>query len=113
MSVRGMNNLSGTGLDGLNHLFQSIRDILTTPLGSRVMRREYGSTLFQLIDRPMAPDLLIEIYAAVADALAKWEPRFRLSYVKATYVKAGRLTIDVRGLYIPDGREITLEGVVA
>ncbi len=29
----------------------SIRDILSTPIGSRVMLPEYGSRLFELIDR--------------------------------------------------------------
>ena len=29
---------------------QSIQDILTTPIGSRIMRRNYGSLLPQLID---------------------------------------------------------------
>ena len=65
--IRGMSMATGKGLDGLEHLFQSIRDILTTPVGSRVMRREYGSKLFELVDRPMEPGLDIEIKAAVED----------------------------------------------
>ena len=37
-------NPDGTGnLNDMEHLKQSVRDILTTPLASRVMRREYGS----------------------------------------------------------------------
>lgn len=111
--TRGMSGSTGKGLDGLDHLWQSIRDILTTPIGTRVMRRDYGSELFGLIDRPTEPGLLIEVYAAVADALAKWEPRFKLTYVKATLAEAGRLEVDVRGVYLIEGREITLEGVVA
>jgi hypothetical protein len=37
-------------LEGIDHLKQSIIDILTTPIGSRVMRRDYGSRLFELVD---------------------------------------------------------------
>jgi phage baseplate assembly protein W len=104
---------TGKGLDGLEHLFQSIRDILTTPVGSRVMRREYGSRLFGLVDRPMEPGLDIEIKAAVAEALNRWEPRFRLTFVRVTKAAAGGLQLDLRGVYRPNGQEITLEGVVA
>lgn len=111
--IRGMSMATGKGLDGLEHLFQSIRDILTTPVGSRVMRREYGSKLFELVDRPMEPGLDIEIKAAVAAALNRWEPRFRLTFVRVTAAAAGHLQLDLRGVYRPDGREITLEGVVA
>ncbi len=108
-----MSNTSGKALDGLDHLYQSIRDILTTPIGTRVMRREYGSRLFDLIDRPTEPGLLIEVHAAVAEALDRWEPRFRLTFVSATFATAGQVSIDLRGVLLESGREITLEGVVA
>ena len=49
----GMNVLNGRSLTGLDHLKQSIADILNTPIGSRVMRRDYGSKLFSLIDAPL------------------------------------------------------------
>ncbi|SPX13597.1 Baseplate assembly protein W [Escherichia coli] len=46
-------NPDGTGnLNDMEHLKQSVRDILTTPLASRVMRREYGSLVPDLIDEP-------------------------------------------------------------
>ena len=35
----------------LTTIEESIKDILLTPLGSRVMLPEYGSRLFELIDR--------------------------------------------------------------
>lgn len=108
----GMSRSTGGSLDGLEHLFQSIRDILTTPIGTRPMRRDYGSELFSLIDRPAEPGLMIEIFAAVASALARWEPRFKLTFVRATAAEAGRLEVDLRGVYLLDGSEITFEGVV-
>ncbi len=54
--MRGMSNKTGKELEGIEHLKQSIIDILTTPIGSRIMRREYGSRLFELIDRPINRD---------------------------------------------------------
>ncbi|KVE36755.1 GPW/gp25 family protein, partial [Burkholderia sp. TSV86] len=67
---------------GIAHLRQSIIDILTTPVGSRVMRRDYGSRLYQLVDAPLNAETIVDLYAATAEALAAWEPRFRLTQVK-------------------------------
>lgn len=38
----GMSRHTGAALDGADHLAQSVADILGTPIGSRVMRRDYG-----------------------------------------------------------------------
>lgn len=54
MTVRylGMNSQTGLSISEVEHIRQSVRDILVTPVGSRVMRREYGSLLSQMIDQP-------------------------------------------------------------
>lgn len=46
----GMNAHTGQPLAGLDHLRQIIADILSTPLNTRVMRRDYGSRILELID---------------------------------------------------------------
>ena len=53
MTVRylGMNSQTGLSIAEVEHIRQSVRDILVTPVGSRVMRREYGSLLSALIDQ--------------------------------------------------------------
>ncbi|MEN1450892.1 GPW/gp25 family protein, partial [Pseudomonas aeruginosa] len=47
-----MNAHTGGAIDRLAHIRQSIAVILTTRIGTRVMRREYGSQLPELIDAP-------------------------------------------------------------
>ena len=47
-----MNRETGSAISTLEHIGQSISDILTTRLGTRVMRREYGSLLPELVDQP-------------------------------------------------------------
>ena len=86
--MAGMNAATGRDLDGVAHLRQSIRDVLLTRVGTRVGRREYGSTLLDLVDQPLTPATIVDLYAATAEALARWEPRFRLESVRAT--AAGR-----------------------
>jgi phage baseplate assembly protein W len=53
MVSTGMSRTSGATLSGDEHLAQSCEDIVTTPLGTRVMRRDYGCLLAELIDRPL------------------------------------------------------------
>ena len=97
--MRGTNRQTGRSLSGVDHLKQSITDILTTPIGSRVMRRDYGSNLFKLTDAPLNQSTLVELYASTAGALKKWEPRINVKSVKALTIKDGKVEIEVTGTY--------------
>jgi len=99
-----MDRTTGKSLQGLDHLRQSIADILTTPIGSRLMRRDYGSLLPELIDQPTNASTRIRLYAATAAALMRWEARLRLSRVALTAgSRPGQLVIDIDGIYLPTG----------
>ena len=108
----GMNAATGQDLTGVAHMRQSVADILSTRIGTRVMRRDYGSDLPDLIDNPMTPDLVVDIFAATAQALEKWEPRYKLSKVKVAAASAGHLILDLVGIYKPNGELVTLDGIV-
>lgn len=95
--MQGLSATTGQLIAGTDHLSQSIRDILTTPIGTRVMRRDYGSRLFQLTDSPTNPAGLLALYAATADALARWEPRFDLTKVSLSGIEGGAVTLDLEG----------------
>ncbi|UAA38214.1 GPW/gp25 family protein [Paraneptunicella aestuarii] len=110
--MNGMNKETGQLLKGHAHLKQSITDILTTPLGSRVMRRDYGSRLFELVDAPSNEANITEFYAATAEAIEQWEPRLKLLNISVTNAENGHITIDLVGEYLPDGEVIKLEGLV-
>jgi len=107
----GINATSGRQVGGIEHLRQSIRDILTTPLGSRVMRRDYGSRLFDLIDAPYSWATKLAIIAATVEALMTWEPRIDVEEVFLRSYQPGTIVIDLTGRYLPDGNEITLDGI--
>ncbi|MGW8201914.1 GPW/gp25 family protein [Sphingomonas bisphenolicum] len=79
--MNGMNGNTGKAIEGADHLAQSICDILSTPLGSRVMLRDYGSLLFDLIDQPVNAATAMLLRAATAVAIRRWEPRLKLSQV--------------------------------
>lgn len=109
--MRGIDAQSGKSLSGIGHLRQSIRDILSTPIGSRVMRREYGSHVLRLIDAPLNRSTIMDLYAAAADALQRWEPRFRLTNIAASQPAPGAVVFDLTGIYLPEGREVFIEGI--
>jgi phage baseplate assembly protein W len=77
----GMNARTGRAIASQAHIEQSAADILFTPLGTRVMRRDYGSLLPELIDGPVNPLMRMRVMAASVMALARWEPRIQVNQV--------------------------------
>ncbi len=103
--MTGMHRTTGQPLDGIEHLRQSIADILRTPVGTRLMRRDYGSLLPQLIDQPDHGATRVRVYAAVAGALMRWEPRLRLARVRwEASSRPGQAAVRIEGVYTPNGR---------
>lgn len=96
--MQGMDASTGKPLSDEAHLAQSIGDVLSTPLGSRVMRRDYGSLLFELIDKPINGAIRMLLQAATAIALRRWEPRLQLTRVTlGGEPAAGRLILRIEG----------------
>lgn len=110
--MRGTDATTGKPLEGVAHLRQSIRDILTTPLGSRVMRRTYGSRLFDLVDAPLNEQTIVDIYAATAEALLRWEPRLLVQRVQARSLAPASFEIDLEAVYQPTGQPVFLDGIL-
>lgn len=79
--MSGMDRITGAEIAEIDDVRQSIADILSTPLGSRIARRTYGSRLFDLVDAPGNTANRVLLYAAVATALMRWEPRIRIQRV--------------------------------
>lgn len=97
--LSGMNRKTGGTLSGASHLHQSIADILTTPVGSRVMRPDYGSELPRMVDQPINRGWMSVIQAEVARAIGRWEPRLKLQRVTVESVIDGMVTIRIDGEY--------------
>ncbi|MFV3403362.1 MULTISPECIES: GPW/gp25 family protein [Pseudomonas] len=98
----GMDRRTGQPLSGVAHLRQSIEDILTTPLGSRRMRPEYGSQLRRYVDLPVNQGWKSAVQAEVARALGRWEPRLKLERVRVVSVLDGQVSLALSGRYLGD-----------
>ncbi len=68
--MRGMNPQTGDTLEGIEYLQHRLRDVLTTPLGSRIMRREYGCGLFERLDENINAAWLVQCYQDIAEAVS-------------------------------------------
>ncbi|WP_282410076.1 GPW/gp25 family protein [Pseudomonas sp. PS02303] len=104
-----MNRKTGAAINRVDHITQSITDILTTRLGTRVMRREYGSLLPELVDQPFNDFTRLQVYAATVMALMRWEPRISLSRVQffgATL--AGQSTLELEGSIVDTNEPLSL-----
>lgn len=92
-----MNKSDGTGIEDLAHIKQSIADIINTPVGSRTMRRDYGSLTSVLLDSPLNEYTRMQLQAAAVMAITRWEPRISLTslvFNVGTGDNAGALTVD-------------------
>lgn len=70
--------------DGPDDLDRSIRMVLLTAPGERVMRPKFGCRIWDLLFEPITPNLLGLIAEAVREAVAQWEPRVAVEEVRPT-----------------------------
>ena len=100
----GLDRHTGVELDDFAHVQQSIEDILTTPIGTRVIRRRYGSELYELVDRPIDQFFILRATYAIALALDEWEPRVDVARVSIDEAgPAGKLALRILVNYYPRG----------
>lgn len=87
---------------------QSLQDIITTPIGSRVMRRSYGSLIFELIDQPINDVLVLKCYSAIYTAVSTWEQRINISQITVYSVEGSGLVFDIEGVFRASGQAMNL-----
>jgi uncharacterized protein len=68
---------------GDQNIEQSLRVLLRTDRGQRVMRPDFGCTAGRLVFAPGSEHFLREVERAVREAVRDWEPRVELDDVRA------------------------------
>ncbi|WP_202301565.1 GPW/gp25 family protein [Dryocola clanedunensis] len=111
--MNGVNRQTGKRLSGSAHLRQSVIDILTTPKGSRLLVRDYGSDIPDLVDNPQDDLTRLRIIAATASALAVWEPRIKLSRVIVAFNNDGSCAVTIEGINTETGDPVNIEDIPA
>ena len=91
-----MNRLTGQPIaDESDHIRQSISDILSTPVGSRVLCRPYGSIVPDLIDYPMNAAYRLRLAGASVMAIARWEHRVIIKSALIDIDQDGRIGLTI------------------
>lgn len=105
------NVYSVTNDDAIN---QSIRTILSTVPGERIMEPEFGSYLKRLLFDPMEESTVDFIQAEIQQAINRWEDRIFVSKV-SVIPDYDRQTYDVTIFWTTfiDGRRGTFSGTLA
>jgi uncharacterized protein len=104
VSSVGLSRHHGGPVSGFAHVVECFGDLLSTVVGARVLRRDYGSDVPLLIDREMTPQQILLVITAVADAADLWEPRLvvrRCTIIRAE--RTGRLGLRLIVDYYPRG----------
>lgn len=110
---RGVSADDGRVLAKAEHIRQSLMNIFTTPIGSLVMRRDYGSLIPSLVDAPLNESTLLRIVHAAAEAALRWEQRLsKLLLVVIDVTSNGKLRLGIIG-QDEDGNELRYEEVAA
>lgn len=107
----GIDSSTGKYLAGNAHLRQSVIDILMTPIGSRVLLREYGSDLLDLVDNPQDEYLRVRIIQATATAIDRWEPRIILKKVSVLFIGEGQFWLTLIGINTETRETLRIEEV--
>ena len=72
----GPEDIGGVSIDeGRILVRQSIMQILGTRIGERVMRRDFGSRIYDLVFEPNDPLIDVQVEHYVRVAIERWEPR--------------------------------------
>lgn len=96
--MTSMSRSTGRQISQAESIKQAVADILTTPVGSRVHRRDYGSLIPRLIDMPISSGLPLQVASAAFHALLKFEPRLMVSRVAFVEIGMdGRAAIEIEG----------------
>ena len=79
------NNETGRLINEIAHITQSINTILTTNIGSRVLRENFGALLKPIMDMPVSESRTLQIISATYIAIMQWEPRIKINKVNVSF----------------------------
>jgi len=80
---------------GVDRVTGSIHQILGTNTGTRVMRRDFGSSTASFVFAPNDPQIDLKLDYAIRQALIKWEPRVTVGPIKISHDRRAEGILDV------------------
>ena len=84
--IEQTNPTSKTLAVDISTVYQSITNILNTPITERFFNPEFGSEMEEILFEPMDSITEAKIFRLVIEAIERWEPRVRMDYGKSTII---------------------------
>ena len=97
---------------GTEKLKENIIHILMTDVGERVMRRDYGGGLRELVHDPNNDVLRAIVQHQIAKSIGQWEPRVQLGQVNVTQQEGtliAEINYVIRETHRPERVSVPLE----
>lgn len=85
ISAKGSSKAGIVDVDGRELVVQSIRQIIGTILGSRVMRRDFGSRIHDIPFEPADESTVVLVRHFIIEAVTRWEKRVRLTSLSVQF----------------------------
>lgn len=80
---------------GIDDIEKSMRVVLSTAIGERPMRPDFGCRIWDLMFEPLNSNTLGLMEDAVREALSRWEPRAHVDEVTVTPESHGIGVVDI------------------
>lgn len=87
-------------LSGIKDVQSSIKLIIKTKLGERIMRNEFGSSIYDLLFEPLNQNTKTYMQSSLKRALTYNEPRIEIQKITLTQNNQGLGRIDIEIEYI-------------
>jgi len=113
---QGTDRNTGRLISGVPYLWQRLSDVIATPVGSLVGRRDFGSRMFEVLDRNVDSGFYMDAFVRLAEAInnpANGLDDFRLSTMRVERPAEHHVEIYLSG-FLLDGDSNTpvdLEGI--
>ena len=91
-------------VEGVDDIVQSINIILTTIPGSDPLRPEFGSNVYQYLDKPL-PSVLGKI-------IGRWEKRLDVTRISASRNDAAHTVFKIEGTVVGSAEQITITTII-
>lgn len=105
--MAGIDRRTGRPVETLASAFQAVEVIFSTRIGERIMRREFGAGLAELLGRLATPALFVAFQTLIATAIDLWEPRFAVRRITVDgspdALRLGHAQFDIEVDYRPRG----------
>ena len=105
--MAGIDWRTGRVIDNVRSAMQGIEVTFSTRLGDRVMRREFGAGLIELIGRLISEELLAAFQQLIVTSIDLWEPRFSVRRVlfegSAEQIRTGVAKFAIEADFRPRG----------